>query len=196
MAGLIVSSLAFALMQTLVIPALPVLQQDLHTSTQWITWTVTIYLLTGSVATPIIGRMGDQYGKVKMMLVALTSFLIGSIGCVVSWNVASLIVFRGLQGVGAAVFPLAYAIIRDEFPEDKWSVTMGTISSTLGVGGGLGIVISGLVIDNLNWRYLFVVSAVIGLVALHSRVALHPRVAGAHTGPARHRRCRAACPGG
>ena len=125
MAGLIVSSLAYALMQTLVIPALPVLQRDLHTSTQWITWTVTIYLLTGSPATPIIGRMGDQYGKVKMMLVALVSFLIGSLGCLVSWNVASLIVFRGLQGVGAAVFPLAYAIIRDEFPEDKWSVTMG-----------------------------------------------------------------------
>jgi len=166
MAGLIVSSLAFALMQTLVIPALPVLRQDLHTSTQWITWTVTIYLLTGSVATPIIGRMGDQYGKVKMMLVALISFCVGSIGCLVSWNVASLIVFRGVQGVGAAVFPLAYAIIRDEFPEDKWSVTMGTVSSTLGVGGGLGIVISGLVVDNLNWRWLFVVSAVIGLIAL------------------------------
>ncbi len=166
MAGLIVSSLAFALMQTLVIPALPVLQQDLHTSTQWITWTVTIYLLTGSVATPIIGRMGDQYGKVKMMLVALISFFLGSIGCLVSWNVGSLIVFRGIQGVGAAVFPLAYAIIRDEFPEDKWSVTMGTVSSTLGVGGGLGIVTAGLVIDNLSWRWLFVVSALIGLVAL------------------------------
>lgn len=166
MAGLIVSSLAFALMQTLVIPALPVLQRDLHTSPQWITWTVTIYLLTGSVATPIIGRMGDQYGKVKMMLVALISFCVGSVGCLVSWNVASLIAFRGVQGVGAAVFPLAYAIIRDEFPEEKWSVAMGTVSSTLGVGGGLGIVISGLVIDNLNWRWLFVVSAVIGLVAL------------------------------
>ncbi len=166
MAGLIVSSLAFALMQTLLIPALPVLQHDLHTSEQWITWTVTIYLLTGSVATPIIGRMGDQYGKVKMMLVALASFLLGSIGCLVSWNVASLIMFRGMQGVGAAVFPLAYAIIRDEFPEDKWSVTMGTVSATLGVGGGLGIVTAGLVVDNLNWRWLFVVSAIIGLVAL------------------------------
>lgn len=166
MAGLIVSSLAFALMQTLVIPALPVLQKDLHTSAQWITWTVTIYLLTGSVATPIIGRMGDQYGKVRMMLVALTSFLAGSIGCLLSWNVASLIVFRGLQGVGAAVFPLAYAIIRDEFPEEKWSVTMGTVSSTLGVGGGLGIVTAGLIVDNVNWRWLFVVSALIGLVAL------------------------------
>jgi EmrB/QacA subfamily drug resistance transporter len=166
MAGLIVSSLAFALMQTPVIPALPVLQRDLHTSTQWITWTVTIYLLTGSVATPIIGRMGDQYGKVKMMIVALTSFLIGSVGCLVSWNVASLIVFRGVQGVGAAVFPLAYAIIRDEFPEESWSVTMGTVSATLGVGGGLGIVTAGLIVDNLNWRWLFVVSAIIGLVAL------------------------------
>jgi EmrB/QacA subfamily drug resistance transporter len=166
MAGLIVSSLAFALMQTLLIPALPVLQRDLHTSEQWITWTVTIYLLTGSVATPIIGRMGDQYGKVKMMLVALTFFLVGSIGCLVSWNVASLICFRGIQGVGAAVFPLAYAIIRDEFPEDKWSVTMGTVSATLGVGGGLGIVTAGLVVDNLNWRWLFVVSAIIGVVAL------------------------------
>lgn len=127
---------------------------------------MTIYLLTGSVATPIIGRMGDQYGKVKMMLVALASFLLGSIGCLVSWNVASLIMFRGMQGVGAAVFPLAYAIIRDEFPEDKWSVTMGTVSATLGVGGGLGIVTAGLVVDNLNWRWLFVVSAIIGLVAL------------------------------
>jgi EmrB/QacA subfamily drug resistance transporter len=166
MAGLIVSSLAFALMQTLVIPALPVLQADLHTSAQWITWTVSIYLLTGSVATPIIGRLGDQYGKVRMMLVALTSFLIGSLGCLMSWNVASLIAFRGMQGVGAAVFPLAYAIIRDEFPEEKWSVTMGTVSSTLGVGGGLGIVMSGLIVDNLNWRWLFVVSALIGLVAL------------------------------
>jgi len=84
----------------------------------------------------------------------------------VSWSVGSLIVFRGIQGVGAAVFPLAYAIIRDEFPEDKWSVTMGTVSSTLGVGGGLGIVTAGLVIDNLNWRWLFVVSAIIGLIAL------------------------------
>ncbi len=166
MAGLIVSSLAFALMQTLVIPALPVLQADLHTSAQWITWTVSIYLLTGSVATPIIGRLGDQYGKVRMMLVALTSFFVGSIGCLLSWNVASLIAFRGMQGVGAAVFPLAYAIIRDEFPEEKWSVTMGTVSSTLGVGGGLGIVLSGLIVDNMNWRWLFVVSALIGLVAL------------------------------
>lgn len=166
MAGLIVSSLAFALMQTLLIPALPVLQKDLGTSAQWITWTVSIYLLTGSVATPIIGRLGDQYGKVRMMLVALTSFLLGSLGAMVSWNVASLIVFRGMQGVGAAVFPLAYAIIRDEFPEEKWSVTMGTISSTLGVGGGLGIVMAGLIVDNLNWRWLFVVSALIGVIAL------------------------------
>lgn len=166
LAGLVTSSLAFALMQTLLIPALPVLQRDLGTSAEWITWTVTIYLLTGSVATPLFGRLGDQHGKVRMMVVSLAVFLLGSLGALVSWSVASLIVFRGVQGVGAAVFPLSYAIIRDEFPEEQWSVAMGVVSATLGVGGGMGIVAAGLIVDNGSWRWLFALSAVIGLVAL------------------------------
>jgi EmrB/QacA subfamily drug resistance transporter len=164
--GLVVSSLAFALMQTLLIPALPVLQRDLGTSAEWITWTVTIYLLTGSVVTPLFGRLGDQHGKVRMMVISLAVFLLGSIGAMLSWGIASLIVFRGVQGVGAAVFPLSYAIIRDEFPERDWSVAMGLVSATLGVGGGLGIVAAGLIVDNGSWRWLFALSAVIGLVAL------------------------------
>jgi len=164
--GLVVSSLAFALMQTLLIPALPVLQRDLGTSGQWITWTVTVYLLTGSVVTPLFGRLGDQYGKVRMTVVSLAVFLVGSLGAMVSWDVASLIVFRGVQGVGAAVFPLAYAIIRDEFPEERWSTAMGGVSATLGVGGGLGIVGAGLILDHGSWRWLFALSAAIGLAAL------------------------------
>ena len=71
LAGLVTAAMAFALMQTFLIPALPRLQEDLHTSGTWVTWTVTAYLLTGSVATPIIGRLGDQHGKVKLMLIAL-----------------------------------------------------------------------------------------------------------------------------
>jgi EmrB/QacA subfamily drug resistance transporter len=166
LAGLVVSSLAFALMQTLLIPALPVLQRDLGTSAQWITWTVTIYLLTGSVVTPLFGRLGDQYGKVRMMIVSLAVFLVGSLAALASWDVASLIVARGVQGVGAAVFPLSYAIIRDEFPERSWSVAMGVVSSTLGVGGGLGIVAAGVIVDNGSWRWLFALSALVGLTAL------------------------------
>ena len=166
LAGLVTAAMAFALMQTFLIPALPTLQDDLHTSGTWITWTVTAYLLTGSVATPLIGRLGDQHGKAKMMVISLAVFLVGSIAAIFAWNVASLIVFRAIQGVGGAVFPLSFAIIRDEFPPERQSVAMGLVSAVLGVGGGVGIVASGLIVDNLSWRWLFVVAAAIVAVAL------------------------------
>lgn len=166
LAGLVTAAMAFALMQTFLIPALPTLQEDLHTSGTWVTWTVTIYLLTGSVATPLIGRLGDQHGKAKMMVISLAIFLVGSIAAIFAWNVASLIVFRAIQGVGGAVFPLSFAIIRDEFPPERQSVAMGLVSAVLGVGGGVGIVASGLIVDNLSWRWLFVVSAAVVAVAL------------------------------
>lgn len=166
LAGLVTASLAFALMQTLLIPALPVLQRELGATPQWTTWTVTAYLLTGSVASPIIGRLGDQHGKVRMMVFSLAVFLLGSIGAALAPNVGVLVVFRAVQGVGGAVFPLSYAIVRDEFPPEKMSVAMGIVSATLGVGGGLGIVAAGLIVDNGSWRWLFVLSAAIGLVAL------------------------------
>jgi EmrB/QacA subfamily drug resistance transporter len=166
MAGLVTSSMAFALMQTFLIPALPRLQEDLGASTTWVTWTVTAYLLTGSVATPLIGKLGDQHGKVRMMLISLAVFLAGSIGAIVAWDIGSLIAFRAVQGVGGAVFPLSYAIIRDEFPPERVGVAMGTVSAVLGVGGGIGIVASGLIVDNASWRWLFAVSALIVAIAL------------------------------
>jgi EmrB/QacA subfamily drug resistance transporter len=166
LAGLVTAAMAFALMQTFLIPALPTLQEELHTSGTWVTWTVTIYLLTGSVATPLIGRLGDQHGKVRLMVISLAIFLVGSVAAIVAWNVASLIVFRAIQGVGGAVFPLSFAIIRDEFPPERQSVAMGLVSAVLGVGGGAGIVASGLIVDHLSWRYLFVVAAVIVAAAL------------------------------
>ena len=158
--------MAFALMQTFLIPALPKLQESLDASNTWVTWTVTAYLLTGSVATPLIGRLGDQHGKVRLMVIALAVFLVGSVGAIFAWNIGALIVFRAIQGVGGAVFPLSFAIIRDEFPRERQSVAMGLVSAVLGVGGGVGIVASGLVVDHLSWRWLFVVSAVVVAAAL------------------------------
>ena len=107
---------AFAIQQTMVIPALPMLQRQLHTSTTWATWVLTVFLLVACVATPIIGKLGDQYGKERLLAISLLVFLLGCIGCAVAWNVASLIGFRALAGVGGGVFPLSFAIIRDEFP--------------------------------------------------------------------------------
>jgi EmrB/QacA subfamily drug resistance transporter len=166
LAGLVTAAMAFALMQTFLIPALPTLQEDLHSSGTWVTWTVTAYLLTGSVATPLVGRLGDQHGKVRLMVISLGVFLIGSVAAIFAWNIGSLIVFRAIQGVGGAVFPLSFAIIRDEFPPERRSVAMGLVSAVLGVGGGVGIVLSGLIVDNLSWRWLFVVAAAIVALAL------------------------------
>ena len=157
---------AFALMQTMVIPALPVLQRDLNTTTTWVTWVLTAFLLVGAVATPILGKLGDQFGKERLLAISLLIFLAGCLGCAVAWNIWSLITFRALSGAGAGVFPLSIAIIRDEFPAEKIGVGIGLVSATFGVGGGFGIVFAGLIVDNLSWRWLFIVGAIITGIAM------------------------------
>ena len=151
---------AFALQQTLVVPALPAFQRELGTSTAWATWVLTVFLLVASVSTPLLGKLGDQYGKERMLLVALSLFLAGCVGCAIAWSIASLIAFRALAGAGAAVFPLSFAIIRDEFPREKVPVAIGLVSAVFGVGGGFGIVFSGLIVDHLSWRWLFVFGSI------------------------------------
>ena len=151
---------AFALQQTMVVPALPAFQRELQTTTAWATWVLTVFLLVASVATPLLGKLGDQYGKERLLLVSLTLFLAGCIGCAVAWSIGSLIAFRALAGAGAAVFPLSFAIIRDEFPREKVGVAIGLVSAVFGVGGGFGIVFSGLIVDHLSWRWLFILGSV------------------------------------
>jgi EmrB/QacA subfamily drug resistance transporter len=160
LAILALAGIAYALQQTMVIPALPTLQHDLNTTTTWVTWVLTVFLLVASVATPILGKLGDQYGKERVLLISLLIFLAGSVGAALAWNIWSLIAWRALQGAGAAVFPLSYGIIRDEFPREKVGVAIGLISAVFGIGGGFGIVLSGLIVDHLSWRWLFIVGAV------------------------------------
>jgi MFS family permease len=107
LAILTLAGIAFALQQTMVIPALPTLQQDLNTTTAWVTWVLTVFLLVASVATPILGKLGDQYGKERLLVISLALFFIGSVGAAAAWNIWSLIAWRALQGAGAAVFPSA-----------------------------------------------------------------------------------------
>lgn len=171
------AGMAYALQQTMVIPALVALRDDLGTTTTWVTWVLTVFLLVASVATPILGKLGDQYGKERLLTITLTIFLAGCIGAALAWNIWSLIAFRAVQGVGGAVFPLAFAIIRDEFPREKVGVAIGLISAVFGVGGGLGIVLSGLIVDNASWRWLFVVGSIptaIAVVLVHRFVPESP----------------------
>jgi EmrB/QacA subfamily drug resistance transporter len=160
LAALTLAGTAFALQQTMVVPALPVLQRELDTTTTWATWVLTVFLLVASVATPILSKLGDQYGKERLLVISLGFFLAGSIGCALAWDIASLIAFRALAGTGAAVFPLSFAIIRDEFPPEKVGVGIGLVSAVFGVGGGFGVVLSGIIVDNLSWRWLFIIGSI------------------------------------
>ena len=160
LAALTLAGTAFAFQQTMVVPALPVIQRELDTTTTWATWVLTVFLLVASVATPILGKLGDQYGKERLLVISLGLFLAGCVGCAVAWSIWSLIAFRALAGTGAAVFPLSFAIIRDEFPPEKVGVAIGLVSSVFGVGGGFGIVLSGLIVDHLSWRWLFIFGSI------------------------------------
>ncbi|MFL5967989.1 MAG: MFS transporter [Gaiellaceae bacterium] len=177
LAILTLAGCAFALQQTMVIPALPALQHDLNTTTTWITWVLTVFLLSASVATPILGKLGDQYGKEHLLVISLSIFLAGSIVAALAWNVWILIAARAIQGAGGAVFPLSFGIIRDEFPPEKVGVGIGLVSAVFGIGGGFGIVLSGLIVDNMSWRWLFIVGAVgiaIAVVLVHRFVPESP----------------------
>ncbi len=174
---LTVAGTAYALQQTMVIPALPTLQRELHTTTTWVTWVLTVLLLVASVSTPILGKLGDQHGKERLLVVTLVLFFLGCAGAAAAWNIWSLIFFRAVQGLGAPVFPLSFGIIRDEFPADRVPVGIGLISAVFGIGGGFGIVFSGLIVDNLSWRWLFIFGAIpvaIAAVLVHRYVPESP----------------------
>jgi EmrB/QacA subfamily drug resistance transporter len=147
-------------MQTLVVPALPFFQREFDTSAAWVTWIATGFLLSSSVLTPILGKLGDSYGKKRMLVISLGIFGLASLGAAAAWSLESLILFRVLQGAGAAVFPLSFGIIRDEFPPEKVGLGIGTVSSVFGVGGGVGLVLSGVIIEHLTWQWLFLIGAV------------------------------------
>jgi EmrB/QacA subfamily drug resistance transporter len=177
LAILTIAGTAFALQQTMVFPALATFRREFDTTPAWATWVLTAFLLTASVATPLLGKLGDQYGKERMLVVALSIFLVGTVLGAFAWNIATLIGSRALAGAGGAVFPLSFGIIRDEFPRDKVKVGIGLLSAVFGVGGGFGIVFSGLIVDHLSWRWLFVAGAIpvaAAIVLVHRYVPESP----------------------
>ena len=155
LAVLALCGVAYALLSSAIVPALPTMQRELHTSETGITWLLTAYLLAASVFTSIIGRLGDMYGKERMMLWTLGVLGVGTLLGAVSTALAPLILARFIQGAAGGIFPLAFGIVRDEFPRERVAGSIGLLSSILGVGGGIGIVMSGVVIEHLNYHWLF-----------------------------------------
>ncbi|MDQ3065594.1 MAG: MFS transporter, partial [Actinomycetota bacterium] len=116
----------------MVFPALPTFRDELGGSTAWVTWVLTGFLVSAAITTPILGRLGDQFGKERMLLVSLSLFLVGCVGAAAAWDIWSLIGFRVLAGAGGALFPLSFAIIRDELPPERVKVGIGLLSAVWG----------------------------------------------------------------
>jgi EmrB/QacA subfamily drug resistance transporter len=166
LAVLATSALAYAVSQTMVAPALPAIQKDLGTTTTGVTWVLTIYLLTASIATPVLGRLGDMFGKERMLVLVLSMFALGSLVAALSHSIGLLVLGRAIQGFAGAVFPLAFGIIRDEFPPERVAQGIGLISATFGIGGGVGLVAAGAIVDNLSYEWIFWISLFVTLIAI------------------------------
>ncbi|WP_458247480.1 MFS transporter [Streptomyces sp. MAI_2237] len=167
----VVAVLAFAgivvsLMQTLVIPIVPELPKLLDAPAADTAWAVTATLLAAAVATPVVGRLGDMFGKRRMLLVSVVLLVAGSVVCALSESLAPMIVGRAVQGLAAAVVPLGISIMRDELPTERLAGATALMSASLGVGGALGLPTAALIADHFDWHVLFWASAGMGAVAL------------------------------
>ncbi|CAL9656333.1 Multidrug resistance protein Stp [Streptomyces sp. enrichment culture] len=152
---LALAGMSATFMGTLVVPIQASLPQLLDATRSGTSWVITVTLLTASVLTPISGRLGDLFGKRRVIAGLLALLVLGSIICALSETLVPMLVGRALQGAATAVIPLGIAILRDELPPARLAVGIATVSATLGVGGALGLPVSAIVIDTLNWHAIF-----------------------------------------
>ncbi|MBT2483744.1 MULTISPECIES: MFS transporter [unclassified Microbacterium] len=175
----IVAVLAFAglcssFMFTLVVPLQAELPQLLNASREDTTWVVTITLLVAAVATPISGRLGDMYGKRRVVIVLLVLLIVGSVIAAVSASIVGVIIGRALQGAVTGVVPLGIAIMRDVLPTNRLGTAVALMSATMGVGGAIGMPVAALLAQNADWHMLFWLAAALGGVGLALVVAVIP----------------------
>src|SRR5947209_19312676 len=133
---LALAAISYALLQSLVAPALPDIQHSLHTSVSSVSWVLTAYLLSASIATPLIGRLGDIHGKGRLLVAVLVLLCVATIVSALATSLAVMLVGRVVQGAAGGVFPLAFGIIRGEFPRERVAGAAGLMSALAGVGGG------------------------------------------------------------
>jgi EmrB/QacA subfamily drug resistance transporter len=165
--ALLLAALAYALAQTMVAPALPHLTSAYHTTESSSSWLLTGYLLSASVCTPLAGKLGDLYGKGRVLTIVLAVFSVGSVVCALGDSIGVVIAGRIVQGAAGGVFPLAFGIINDELPADKRAMAIGLVSAMFGIGGGVGLPLSGVIVDGGHISWLFW----IGLMAVPAAVA-------------------------
>ncbi|MCU1439164.1 MAG: Major facilitator superfamily 1 [Rhodoglobus sp.] len=157
---------AVSSLQSLIIPVLSQIGSDIRTDTVGQTWTLTAWLIAAAVATPLLGRAGDLVGRRRMYLLALAAVAVGSVLAALAPNLTVMLAARVLQGLGAAVFPLGFGLVRDAFPAAKVPGVIGALSAIMAVGSGLGTVIAGPVAAAIGWRGLFALPFLLAVTGL------------------------------
>ena len=142
--------------ETMLIPAIPDLIRDFHVSYNASSWLITVYLLTGAVMTPIAGKLSDIYGRKKILLMIMIIYAIGVTIAASSNTFYTLLIARSLQGVGMGMFPIAYTMIRSQFPRSKISIGQGIITSMYASGSVIGLVAGGGIIQYYGWHATFI----------------------------------------
>ncbi|MDF0372050.1 MFS transporter [Streptomyces sp. NPDC004735] len=153
-----------AIMQTIVVPLLPHIPDLTGATPEAASWLVTVTLLTGAVFTPVLGRVGDMYGKRRVLIASLGVLVLGSLLCAAGSQIGVLIAGRALQGAAIAVVPLGISILRDELPPERVLPAVALMSSSMGIGAAVGLPVAAVVIQNFEWHTMFWVSAAIGLL--------------------------------
>ena len=172
--ALLLAGSCYSLLQSLVVPALPTLQRELGATQTGVTWVFTVFLLTACVATPVAGRLGDMFGKKRLLLAMMAGLAVGTLLAALATTLGVMIVARAIQGMGGAIFPLAFGIVRDELPARRVPGGIALISAILGFGGVVGIVLAGPIVEHLSYHWLFWIPFVTVLIAIALTVAVVP----------------------
>jgi EmrB/QacA subfamily drug resistance transporter len=164
--GLMVALLLAALDQTIVATALPRVVSDLGGIAQY-SWVFTAYMLASTVTVPLYGKLGDVYGRKPLFIIAIVIFLVGSALCGLAQNMTQLVLFRGVQGLGAGgLFPLALAVVGSIVPPRDRGRYQGLIGAVFASASIIGPALGGFIVDNTSWRWIFYVNLPVGGLAL------------------------------
>ena len=153
----ILSSIATMVMyaETMLVPAIPDLIKDFNIPYSTSSWILTTYLITAAVMTPIAGKLSDIYGKKKILLIIMVFYTVGVSIAGFSTNIEFMLIARGFQGVGLSMFPIAFSIVRAQFPRQKMAIGQGIITSMYGGGAVIGLLIGGIIIQHYSWHSTF-----------------------------------------
>lgn len=171
---LAVAGIVVSLAQTLVVPILGSLPQIFNAPASDTSWIITITLLVGAVSTPVLGRLADMYGKRRLILLAMIPFILGSVLCAVSGSLVWMIIGRALQGVATGVVPLGISLLHDILPKERVGAAIALMSSSMGIGGALGLPIAAAVSQYADWRVLFWATAALAALVTVAIIVIIP----------------------